>query len=78
MAKSQENKSLCCRVSLLDDSEIEVTLDKKAHGEDLFDSVCRYLRLNNKDYFGILHTATETKGVWVKLNKKLKKQFKSR
>ncbi|KAL1435674.1 hypothetical protein MTO96_010968 [Rhipicephalus appendiculatus] len=40
-----------CRVHLLDGSDYECQLDRKARGEQLFDRVCEYLNLLERDYF---------------------------
>ena len=44
---------LRCRVSLLDDEVKMIDIDKLAIGQDLFDEVCKFLELLEKDYFSL-------------------------
>lgn len=65
---------MSCRVQLLDGSELNLDLDKKASGQDLFDAVCNKLSLNEVDYFGCTFKDGKNGKVWVNSTKKLNKQ----
>ncbi|XP_037554827.1 protein 4.1 isoform X2 [Dermacentor silvarum] len=67
-----------CRVHLLDGSDYECQLDRKARGEQLFDRVCEYLNLLERDYFGLTYRDHENTRNWVNLEKSLSKQMKRR
>ncbi|XP_037498181.1 band 4.1-like protein 3 isoform X2 [Rhipicephalus sanguineus] len=67
-----------CRVHLLDGSDYECQLDRKARGEQLFDRVCEYLNLLERDYFGLTYRDHENTRNWINLEKSLSKQMKRR
>uniref|UniRef100_A0A1E1X4V3 Moesin/ezrin/radixin homolog 1 n=1 Tax=Amblyomma aureolatum TaxID=187763 RepID=A0A1E1X4V3_9ACAR len=67
-----------CRVHLLDGSDYECQLDRKARGEQLFDRVCEYLNLLERDYFGLTYRDHEDQRNWINLEKSLSKQMKRR
>lgn len=67
-----------CRVHLLDGSDYECQLDRKARGEQLFERVCEYLNLLERDYFGLTYRDAEDTRNWVNLEKSLSKQMKRR
>ncbi|KAM9436907.1 protein 4.1b isoform 1-T2 [Clarias gariepinus] len=64
-----------CQVRLLDDTVIERDLEKKAIGQVLFDNVCEYLNLLEKDYFGLAAWDSSNSKVWLDLSKKVHKQI---
>ncbi|XP_058232038.1 protein 4.1b isoform X1 [Hemibagrus wyckioides] len=64
-----------CRVILLDGSIIERDLEKKAVGQVLFDKVCEYLVLIERDYFGLAAWDSSNNKVWLELSKKVYKQI---
>ncbi|KAF5904330.1 uncharacterized protein DAT39_005947, partial [Clarias magur] len=64
-----------CQVRLLDDTVIERDLEKKAIGQVLFDNVCEYLNLLEKDYFGLAAWDSSNSKVWLDLSKKVQKQI---
>lgn len=70
--------STACRVRLLDGSDYECQLDRKATGEDIFDRVCEFLNLLERDYFGLTYRDHEDTRNWVNLDKSLSKQIKRR
>ncbi|CAN7982610.1 unnamed protein product [Ixodes hexagonus] len=70
--------STACRVHLLDGSDYECQVDRKATGEDVFDRVCDYLNLLERDYFGLTYRDHEDTRNWVNLEKNLAKQIKRR
>ncbi|XP_060756137.1 protein 4.1b isoform X2 [Neoarius graeffei] len=64
-----------CRVILLDDTIIERDLEKKAVGQVLFDIVCEYLDLLEKDYFGLALWDSSNCKVWLDFSKRVHKQI---
>lgn len=70
--------STACRVHLLDGSDYECQVDRKATGEDVFDRVCDYVNLLERDYFGLTYRDHEDTRNWVNLEKNLAKQIKRR
>uniref|UniRef100_A0A3B3ZM21 Protein 4.1 n=1 Tax=Periophthalmus magnuspinnatus TaxID=409849 RepID=A0A3B3ZM21_9GOBI len=54
-SKGQRQKTMQCKVTLLDDALFECELDKHAKGQELFTKVCDHLNLLEKDYFGLAH-----------------------
>ncbi|TSK20247.1 Protein 4.1 [Bagarius yarrelli] len=64
-----------CQVILLDGSIIERDLEKKALGQVLFDNVCEYLNLLERDYFGLAAWDSSNNKVWLNLSKRVYKQL---
>ncbi|KAF7691879.1 hypothetical protein HF521_010846 [Silurus meridionalis] len=69
--------TISCQVILLDDTIIERDLEKKAVGQVLFNNVCDYLNLLERDYFGLVAWDSSKNKVWLDLSKKVHKQIKS-
>ncbi|XP_055019698.1 uncharacterized protein LOC110171719 isoform X3 [Boleophthalmus pectinirostris] len=67
-------KTMQCKVALLDDTLFECELDKHAKGQELFTKVCDHLNLLEKDYFGLAHWESSSSKTWVDLTKELRKQ----
>uniref|UniRef100_K7FJ16 Protein 4.1 n=1 Tax=Pelodiscus sinensis TaxID=13735 RepID=K7FJ16_PELSI len=63
-----------CKVSLLDDTIYECTLDKHAKGQDLLRKVCEHLNLLEEDYFGLAIWDSPTSKIWLDSTKEIKKQ----
>uniref|UniRef100_A0A8C8RBN0 Protein 4.1 n=1 Tax=Pelusios castaneus TaxID=367368 RepID=A0A8C8RBN0_9SAUR len=63
-----------CKVSLLDDTIYECTLDKHAKGQDLLRKVCEHLNLLEEDYFGLAIWDSPTSKTWLDSAKEIKKQ----
>uniref|UniRef100_W5UHX7 Protein 4.1 n=1 Tax=Ictalurus punctatus TaxID=7998 RepID=W5UHX7_ICTPU len=63
------------RVILLDDTIIARDLEKKAVGQVLFDKVCEYLNLLERDYFGLAAWDSSNNKVWLDLSKQVHKQI---
>ncbi|XP_067386815.1 protein 4.1 isoform X2 [Emydura macquarii macquarii] len=63
-----------CKVSLLDDTVYECTLDKHAKGQDLLRKVCEHLNLLEEDYFGLAIWDSLTSKTWLDSAKEIKKQ----
>ncbi|XP_053122902.1 protein 4.1 isoform X27 [Hemicordylus capensis] len=66
--------SMHCKVSLLDDTTFECSLDKHAKGQDLLKKVCDHLNLLEEDYFGLAIWDTATSKTWLDVAKEIKKQ----
>lgn len=54
-----------------------VCLQRKAKGQDLFDKICEYINLAEKDYFGLNFIDKHGYTVWVENEKRVSKQVKS-
>jgi hypothetical protein len=65
-----------CHVLLLDGSDFEVSVDKKAKGQDLTDKVCAHLNLLEKDYFSCSYRENDVK-FWLNANKRIAKQVRN-
>ncbi|XP_054854991.1 protein 4.1 isoform X2 [Eublepharis macularius] len=66
--------SMHCKVSLLDDTSFECSVDKHAKGQDLLKKVCDHLNLLEEDYFGLAIWDTPTSKIWLDAAKEIKKQ----
>nr|XP_018670898.2 FERM domain-containing protein 5-like [Ciona intestinalis]XP_026694001.1 FERM domain-containing protein 5-like [Ciona intestinalis] len=64
-----------CRVILLDEAEIDVTITEHSTGNDVFSNVCKYLNLIETDYFGIIRKTSDREHNWINLEKSLHKQI---
>ncbi|XP_064486683.1 proteoglycan 4-like isoform X1 [Ornithodoros turicata] len=65
-----------CRVHMLDGSDFDCELERKAKGQELFDRVCESLNLLERDYFGLSFRDHEDARNWINLEKRLSKQLK--
>ena len=74
-APLSKNK-LRCRVSLLDDDVKVFDVDKLAAGQELFDLVCKFLELIEKDYFSLTFRDANNMKFWLDHEKKIKTQLK--
>ncbi|XP_068195916.1 protein 4.1-like isoform X12 [Antennarius striatus] len=66
-----------CKVTLLDDSDYTLNVEKRARGQELFDKVCDHLNLLEKDYFGITYRDVDNQKNWLDPCKELKKQIRT-
>ncbi|XP_077454877.1 uncharacterized protein LOC144073149 isoform X7 [Stigmatopora argus] len=71
---SKRQKTIQCKVTLLDDTQLECELDKHAKGQELITKVCDNLNLLEKDYFGLAHWETPSNKTWVEPAKEIRKQ----
>ncbi|XP_072572326.1 band 4.1-like protein 4B isoform X3 [Paramormyrops kingsleyae] len=72
------NKSvMTCRVLLLDGSDVNVDLPKKAKGQDLFDQIVYHLDLVEADYFGLQFMDSEQISHWLDTTKSIRKQIRT-
>ncbi|XP_068195913.1 band 4.1-like protein 3 isoform X9 [Antennarius striatus] len=70
-------KIMQCKVTLLDDSDYTLNVEKRARGQELFDKVCDHLNLLEKDYFGITYRDVDNQKNWLDPCKELKKQIRT-
>ncbi|XP_075765207.1 protein 4.1 isoform X22 [Pelodiscus sinensis] len=70
----RRHRNMYCKVSLLDDTIYECTLDKHAKGQDLLRKVCEHLNLLEEDYFGLAIWDSPTSKIWLDSTKEIKKQ----
>ncbi|XP_027525403.1 band 4.1-like protein 2 isoform X12 [Corapipo altera] len=70
-------KTVQCKVMLLDGTEYNCDLEKRAKGQVLFDKVCEHLNLLEKDYFGLLFYETSEQKNWLDPSKEIKRQIRS-
>ncbi|XP_061632034.1 uncharacterized protein LOC133479298 isoform X12 [Phyllopteryx taeniolatus] len=71
---SKRQKTIQCKITLLDDIQYACELDKHAKGQELITKVCDNLNLLEKDYFGIAHWETPTSKTWLEPAKEIRKQ----
>ncbi|KAM4601150.1 uncharacterized protein ACJ7VT_020965 isoform 2-T2 [Polymixia lowei] len=71
---SKRQKTMQCKVTLLDDTQFECELDKHAKGQELITKVCDHLNLLEKDYFGLANWETPTSKTWLDPTKEIRKQ----
>lgn len=68
---------ICCKILLLDGTDVTIFLAKKALGGDLYDEVCKKINLTTEsDYFGLQFTDTTTQSHWLDYTKEIRKQVK--
>ncbi|XP_029686540.1 band 4.1-like protein 3b isoform X22 [Takifugu rubripes] len=70
-------KIMQCKVTLLDNSDYTIDVEKGARGQMLFDKVCEHLNLLERDYFGITYRDVENQKNWLDPSKELKKQIRT-
>jgi len=71
------SKMVLCRVLLLDGSDFEVEIDKKASGQVLLDKVCDHLNILEKDYFFVNFRDGNDIKYWINNDKKISKQIRN-
>ncbi|XP_043866850.1 protein 4.1 homolog isoform X9 [Drosophila mojavensis] len=71
------SKAALARVTLLDGSILDVTIDRKAKGRDLVNSICAGLNIIEKDYFGLTYETPTDPRVWLDLEKPVAKFFRT-
>ncbi|XP_053965734.1 protein 4.1 homolog isoform X2 [Anastrepha ludens] len=70
-------KAGLARVTLLDGSLLDVTIDRKAKGRDLINTICAGLNIVEKDYFGLTYETPSDPRTWLDLDKPVSKFFRS-
>ncbi|XP_075221346.1 erythrocyte membrane protein band 4.1 like coracle isoform X2 [Lycorma delicatula] len=76
-ATSKGGKMVTARVNLLDGSTLDVNVDRKAKGEELFEKVCEHLNLLEKDYFSLTYSNEHDPRNWLELDKRISKFIKN-
>ncbi|XP_034479751.1 protein 4.1 homolog isoform X3 [Drosophila innubila] len=71
------SKAALARVTLLDGSILDVTIDRKAKGRDLVNSICAGLNIIEKDYFGLTYETPTDPRTWLDLEKPVAKFFRT-
>uniref|UniRef100_H3DM78 Protein 4.1 n=1 Tax=Tetraodon nigroviridis TaxID=99883 RepID=H3DM78_TETNG len=71
---SKRQKTIQCKVVMLDDSQFECELDKHAKGQELLTKVCDHINLLEKDYFGLANWETPNSKTWLETTKEIRKQ----
>ncbi|XP_076337943.1 band 4.1-like protein 1 isoform X1 [Tachypleus tridentatus] len=77
MSPTKSRNTVIARVRLLDGSDVEYQLDKKARGGELFNKVCSHLDLLEKDYFGLSYRDHDEARNWLHFDKGILKQLKN-
>ncbi|XP_041565971.1 protein 4.1 homolog isoform X5 [Drosophila elegans] len=76
-SSSSFSKAALARVTLLDGSLLDVSIDRKANGRDLINSICAGLNLIEKDYFGLTYETPTDPRTWLDLEKPVSKFFRT-
>ncbi|KAK9873826.1 hypothetical protein WA026_002184 [Henosepilachna vigintioctopunctata] len=74
---SRGSDTTVAHVLLLDGSTLNVTIDKKAKGQELLELVCESINLIEKDYFGLIYADRHDSRNWLDLDKRISKFLKS-
>lgn len=72
---------LFCKCTFLDDTDVDVKIGKEASGNDLFNRVCDYLGIKNRNLLGLVHktgTLDSSSKWWIRTDKLLRKQMKGK
>ncbi|XP_077283382.1 erythrocyte membrane protein band 4.1 like coracle isoform X2 [Arctopsyche grandis] len=70
-------KAALANVLLLDGTNLDVHVDRKARGQDLLDRICESLNIIEKDYFGLTYEDRRDPRQWLDLDKRVSKFMKS-
>ncbi|KAH8415807.1 hypothetical protein KR222_001184 [Zaprionus bogoriensis] len=70
-------KAAVAHVTLLDGSVMDVTIDRKAKGRYLVNSICAGLNILEKDYFGLTYETPTDPRAWLDLEKPVSKFFRT-
>ncbi|XP_046848837.1 protein 4.1-like [Xenia sp. Carnegie-2017] len=73
--KPSRNK-LSCSIACLDGANFNINIEKNAPGKLLVDKICSHLKVDEKEYFGLLYVEHKT-GLkrWLETYKPIKKQL---
>ncbi|XP_065366719.1 protein 4.1 homolog isoform X2 [Calliphora vicina] len=74
---ANSSKAALARITLLDGSILDVTIDRKAKGRDLINSICAGLNILEKDYFGLTYETPTDPRNWLDLEKPVSKFFRT-
>ncbi|XP_071837224.1 protein 4.1-like isoform X10 [Apostichopus japonicus] len=73
-SQTPSKKLVTSKVTLLDNCEISVEVDKRIKGQDLINTICHKLDLIETDYFGILYRDSQDARNWIDPLKEVRKQ----
>ncbi|GAB6033328.1 hypothetical protein CHUAL_013096 [Chamberlinius hualienensis] len=68
-------RTVLCRVKMLDGTDFECQLEKRATGQDLIDKVCDKVNVMEKDYFGLSYRDPANVKYWIMHDKRISKQI---
>ncbi|XP_030637760.1 band 4.1-like protein 2 [Chanos chanos] len=74
---TKKMKMVICHVTLLDGSQFECEVEKRAKGQYLFFKVCEHLNLLEKDYFGLSFKDNADQRCWLDPLKEIKRQIRN-
>ncbi|XP_028460207.1 band 4.1-like protein 2 isoform X7 [Perca flavescens] len=77
LVRKTKMKLMACHVALLDGTDFNCEVEKRAKGQYLFFKVCEHLNLMEKDYFGLLYTDSHEQKCWLDPTKEIKRQIRS-
>jgi len=75
--KKTSGKMTQCVVNMLDDSKLELAVEKKSTGSDILQRIADEINLLEYEYFGLLFYDTAGHKVWVSPEKKVSSQIKN-
>lgn len=70
-------KTVPCKVIMLDKTEYNCEIEKRAKGQLLFEKVCEHLNLLETDYFGLIYYDGADQKNWLDPAKEIKRQIRS-
>ncbi|XP_078573027.1 uncharacterized protein LOC144859901 isoform X5 [Branchiostoma floridae x Branchiostoma japonicum] len=73
----KKEKTITCKVILLDDTDMTIELPKKAKAQELYEEVLYRMDLIEKDYFGLQFMDAAQISHWLDPTKSVKKQIKT-
>lgn len=71
---AKKKEGVDCKVTLLDGSEFNTTVDKFAYGQHLVDKVCDHMNLIEKEYFSLTYTGKRNILFWLRHERRIIKQ----
>ncbi|XP_047674322.1 band 4.1-like protein 2 isoform X23 [Tachysurus fulvidraco] len=70
-------KTVVCHVTMLDGSQFQCEVEKRAKGQFLYQKVCEHLNLLEKDYFGLSFRDNADHRCWLDPMKEIKRQIRN-
>ncbi|XP_031721954.1 band 4.1-like protein 2 isoform X12 [Anarrhichthys ocellatus] len=77
LVRKTKMKMMVCHVTLLDGTDFDCEVEKRAKGQFLFFKVCEHLNLMEKDYFGLSYTDSHEQKCWLDPTKEIKRQIRN-
>ncbi|KAK9531721.1 hypothetical protein VZT92_011128 [Zoarces viviparus] len=77
LVRKTKMKVMVCHVTLLDGTDFDCEVEKRAKGQFLFFKVCEHLNLMEKDYFGLSYTDSHEQKCWLDPTKEIKRQIRN-